>query len=143
MCRVRHPVGSCETIGAGGVDDVHHRGTGALSAEDVSPGLVITRRDATDRSAVIELAGYIDLSNGRLLTDTITKTLAEVRDITLDLTGLTFVDSTGLREFVTGYHQAANVGAGYRIVNPVGQVKQVLEMTGMLTFLTDGLSTAD
>jgi anti-sigma B factor antagonist len=114
-----------------------------MSANDVSPGLVITRRDSTDRTAVLELAGYIDLSNGRQLTDAITKTIADVRDISLDLTGLTFVDSTGLREFVTGYHQAAAAGAGYRIVNPVGQVKQVLEMTGMLTFLTDGLSRAD
>ncbi len=104
-------------------------------------GLTITR--STDDGVFrLALAGYIDLSNAHLLGQAVSKALGEGPAVELELSGLTFVDSTGLREFVLGYQQAEQAGRGYRVVGAKGPVRQVLELTGMLDYLSTGVPAA-
>ena len=88
---------------------------------------------------MLELTGYIDLSNVQSLADAISKALSHAHDLTIDLAGLTFLDSTGLREFAAGYQQAEAAGVGYRVTNPQGTVLAVLRIAGMYDYLNDGL----
>ena len=56
----------------------------------------------------------------------------------MDLDAVTFVDSGGIGVLVKGFHSASEAGCGYKVVNPQGIVRQVLEITGVFTALTDG-----
>lgn len=110
-----------------------------MDSGETRSGLGITRHDMPDGSVVLELTGYIDLSTVAQMAEAIGRALTDAREIRLDLTGLTFLDSTGLREFVIGYQHAEASGVGFRVVNPQGHVRQVLEVTGMLAYLTEGV----
>ena len=56
-------------------------------------------------------------------------------DVTLDCSGLTFLDSSGLALFVATYHACQARGAKLVIVNPSRCVIRVLELTGLSTLL--------
>jgi anti-sigma B factor antagonist len=105
--------------------------------EDAPAGLVIEKRSGT-AGVVLVLAGYLDLSTAPTLADALRDALDEAPDVSLDVAGVTFLDSSGLREFVLGYQAAEAAGKGYRVVGAQRQVKQVLEIAGMLEYLTEG-----
>jgi len=85
------------------------------------------------------LAGEIDLaSHDVLLTEIIQLVGGSATHLVIDLEAVTFVDSGGVGVLVKGYHAARDTGCGYKIVNPQGMVKQVLEITGVLATLITG-----
>lgn len=109
--------------------------------EDSAPvGLTVTSQTAPGSAVVLALAGYIDLSNVQVLSEAVSKAFAHARDVTIDLAELTFLDSTGLREFAAGYQQAEAAGVGFRVVNPHGPVLDVLRIAGMYDYLHAGTS---
>lgn len=57
--------------------------------------------------------------------------------LTVDLGGVTFLDSTGLSALVYALHRASDAGIGLVVTNPRPQVRRLLEVTGMLAVLTD------
>ncbi|GAA1752387.1 STAS domain-containing protein [Luedemannella helvata] len=110
-----------------------------MDPDSTPAGLTIDAQPTPGSGVVLALAGYIDLSNVQVLSEAITKAVAHARDITLDLTKVTFLDSTGLREFASGYHQAEAAGVGFRVANPEGSVLDVLRISGMYDYLTEGV----
>jgi stage II sporulation protein AA (anti-sigma F factor antagonist) len=56
-------------------------------------------------------------------------------DVTLDCSGLTFLDSSGLALFVTTHRACQARGAKLAIVNPSQCVIRLLELTGLSTLL--------
>jgi anti-sigma B factor antagonist len=113
-----------------------------MDANDATPGLTVVEQAAPGGALVLALTGYVDLSTAQLLGDAIDKALTITQDITIDLSGLTFLDSTGLRELVIGYRRARAAGIGYRITGPQGSVLQVLRVGGLLAYLSDGVDRA-
>jgi anti-sigma B factor antagonist len=59
--------------------------------------------------------------------------LAEVGggDVRVDLTGVTFIDSSGLRVFVEHHHRLADEGSSLRIVRPSRPVQRLFEIAGL------------
>ncbi|GAA1813084.1 hypothetical protein GCM10009682_37810 [Luedemannella flava] len=111
-----------------------------MDATGTPVGLTVDTRPTTPGQGVtLALTGYIDLSNVQVLNEAISKALAHASDVTVDLAGVTFLDSTGLREFATGYQQAERAGVGFRVANPTGSVLDVLRISGMLDYLTEGV----
>jgi anti-anti-sigma factor len=110
-----------------------------VGSDNASAGLTIASRPGPGNAVVLELAGFIDLSNVQSLADAISKALSHAADLTIDLTHLAFLDSTGLREFAAGYQQAEAAGVGFRVVNAQGTVLAVLRIAGMYDYLNDGV----
>jgi anti-anti-sigma factor len=111
-----------------------------MDAADSPVGLTVTRRDDADSVAVLDAAGYIDLSNAELLARAIADALRAAGTVVVDLSGVSFMDSSGLRELVVGRHQAEAAGRGYRVTGAGGHVLQVLEISGTLEYLAAGVS---
>ncbi len=51
-------------------------------------------------------------------------------DLTLDLSGVTFMDSVGLRAIIQACMGLADTGT-VRLVNPAGQVRRLLQVSGI------------
>jgi len=86
---------------------------------------------------VVSPSGELDLSNGSALEEAIT----EARDkgpesLVLDLTGLTFMDSSGLRILIDTWNESKLAERALTLVVPKeGLVRRVLEVSGCDAFL--------
>ncbi|MFG2054720.1 STAS domain-containing protein [Micromonospora sp. NPDC048930] len=97
-----------------------------------------------DGSACLRLAGELDMSTAPQLNDAIDRLAAEgQRQFLLDLTELTFCDSTGIAAFVRGDNAAAADGGWLRITGATGRVARVLEVTGLAEVLRYEADTPD
>jgi anti-anti-sigma factor len=105
----------------------------------VEPGQELTvniRREA--RSAVIELAGELDLHESRRLSAAVAEILSErVELVELDATALTFIDSAGLRAILLARAGAAEQGVTFLISGVSPQIRRVMEIAGAEDLLPD------
>ncbi len=88
--------------------------------------------------ATVELSGELDMSTAPELS----RSLAEVLDqqpqqVTLDLGGLAFIDSTGLTLLVRTSNSLKQHDGALRLTHPTPPVRRVLEIVGL-----DGLLVA-
>lgn len=84
----------------------------------------------------LRLAGELDLSSVPELNAAIDRLTAEgERHLLLDLSELTFCDSTGIAAFVRGDNRAAADGGWLRITGAAGRVARVLQVTGLAEVL--------
>jgi anti-anti-sigma factor len=82
-------------------------------------------------AAVIHLAGELDIASAPQLIDTIRTLEAPCDCIVLDLSGLTFIDSTGLHLAVDQYKRAARDGFEFVMAGAHGHVLRTLELSGL------------
>jgi anti-anti-sigma factor len=90
-----------------------------------------------DRATTLTLSGELDLASGHELEEA----LARVRGwgtqlVVLDLRGLTFMDSTGLKVLVEAHQHAQAGGPQFRVINGGPQVQRLLSITGVDRWLT-------
>ncbi|NBE85453.1 anti-sigma factor antagonist [Micromonospora sp. NEAU-HG-1] len=90
------------------------------------------RVDVGATRRVLALSGEIDMSGADRLDDLLHETIAQAATVEVDLAGLTFIDSTMLSTPVGAHHHAADRGADLTLVNAAGQVRRVLDMTGVM-----------
>jgi anti-anti-sigma factor len=57
--------------------------------------------------------------------------------LTIDFGGVTFLDSTGLSALVYAHLRAGDEGITLAVADPQPQVRRILDVTGMLTVLTE------
>ncbi|HKA83310.1 MAG TPA: STAS domain-containing protein [Acidimicrobiales bacterium] len=78
------------------------------------------------------VVGHLDLATGRRLRDRIEDVLAtRPASITIDASGLTFVDSSGLGALLSARHAAmTEAGVAFRVVDPSPALQAITEMTG-------------
>jgi anti-anti-sigma factor len=74
------------------------------------------------------LTGPLDLPSHMALTEILEEVVRSPGDITLDVSALTFMDSSGLRVVLDACRDLADRGS-VRLVNPAGQVKKLLRLT--------------
>ena len=90
----------------------------------------VTRAEA---EVVIALGGELDLAGAPRLRDVLVEILQEPAiDLAFDLSGLRFIDSTGLGVLV-GAHRRLPDGRRLRILRPTASTYRVLELTGLHT----------
>lgn len=97
--------------------------------ESVPPFEVRSEFDAgTGRLTVV---GELDIATTPQLDEAARLTIARgVRDLTIDLRKLTFMDSSGLRLLVILNERAGNEGWVLRLLKPAGPVLTILGLTG-------------
>jgi anti-sigma B factor antagonist len=88
----------------------------------------------SDDVVVVDLQGKLSAGLGdQILHDTIDELLAENwRKILLNLSEITFIDSAGIGELVSGLKTAQHLGARLKIVNTNERVHSTLFITRLL-----------
>jgi anti-sigma B factor antagonist len=88
---------------------------------------------------VLALAGEIDMDTAASAFEAVTLAIqAGDRHIVLDLSGVEFMDSSGLRELVAARHAALENAIRLEIRAPSNPVRDVLVLTGLdVVFLPD------
>ena len=86
--------------------------------------------------ALVILAGEIDVSTvGELYEELADLTRAGVCHVSLNVAEVTFVDSTGLSLFVSEHKRVESMNGELIIFSPPQQMRRVLEITGLETYL--------
>ena len=76
---------------------------------------------------IVAPAGELDIAT----SDTLDQALAENRDTILDLSDISFMDSTGIRTMVGVHNRLNEAGKRLRLVVPPGPVARIIEITGL------------
>ena len=86
---------------------------------------------------VVSVAGELDMADA----DKVAQVLVNAADsgkplVRLELSGLTFADSSAIKAIVLGAQAAARHGVAFELVNPNGRVQRLLEITGLAGAIT-------
>jgi anti-anti-sigma factor len=101
----------------------------------MSEFLTITRSDDS-RGVVLALSGELDVISAPDLAVQLGGLAAEACPrVLLDLSGLTFVDSSGVSVLVKAKHEAEANGRRLILRNPTEQVHQVFSVVGLADWL--------
>ncbi|WP_281492835.1 STAS domain-containing protein [Micromonospora sp. MH33] len=82
-----------------------------------------------------DLTGELDVSSVDEVRGLLTGTIRATPVVDVDLTGLTFIDSTILGALIAAHRDAATSGGCLTLLNPTGHVRRVLTVTGVLPLL--------
>lgn len=95
-----------------------------------------------EENAVIAVSGEVDLATAPQLEAAIAAVDAGV--VVADLTGVTFIDSTGLRVLIGAHEAARDTGGRFAIVVDDGPVTKLFSITGVGDWLDvhDSLAAA-
>ena len=88
----------------------------------------------TDAATVIEVAGRLDTSTAPVLDKTIGEDVPESSALVLDLKGLEYISSAGLRVLLSAQKRMQKSGS-MKVRNVCEEVMEVLEMTGFADIL--------
>jgi anti-anti-sigma factor len=101
-----------------------------------------TQTDGT--SALVSIRGDLDIQ----VVDQVTETLAEIESgepelLVIDLSRLTFMDSTGMGAVAAAHARALETGRRFAIVRPPGGVRQAFDRTRLdeVIEITDDLAS--
>lgn len=93
--------------------------------------LQIDQRQESDR-VVLTLTGELDMANAPLLQSAVEEPpLAETKTVVLDLQGLSFLDSTGLRIILAARELCWRRGQEFAVTPGSQQVQRLLSVTGV------------
>jgi anti-sigma B factor antagonist len=91
----------------------------------------IEQESGSDGTCTLAISGELDLATAPRLEQEVNTAVAEgAKVVVVDLTNLSFIDSTGLRVFLRLNEQAAAAGWRLTMVRPSEQVKTILRVTG-------------
>jgi anti-anti-sigma factor len=92
---------------------------------------------------LIRAAGEIDMSNVAALRREVDAAHAEAVTVLLDLSGVTFIDSSGLHLLLRASHRSAGSDWGFFVVRPSESVLRLIELSGTADVLTVVHPTAE
>lgn len=97
--------------------------------------ITVERRD--DGLAVVHPAGRLNMVTAGDLRELIASTItAENAHVVVDLSAVSFIDSSGLGALINGLKSAREAGGDLRIAAPNDQVRLVLQLTNLERVLT-------
>ncbi|UQU63843.1 STAS domain-containing protein [Couchioplanes caeruleus] len=93
----------------------------------------VTSLDRDADVATVALHGEVDVLN----VDQVRVALVEAietrpRELVVDLSKLSFIDSTGLGAIIFGFQRARDEGIGFALARPTRGVHQILVLSGVL-----------
>ena len=83
---------------------------------------------------IIEIAGRIDTITAPVLDKTINEDLADTKNLVLDMKGVEYISSAGLRVLLGAQKKMKGSGS-MKLTNVCEDVMEVLEMTGFADIL--------
>ncbi len=102
------------------------------SDRGVNPGELAVDVAGADGHYEVRLRGELDMSTAAQLRDELQRLATEeAPKVTVDLSGLAFVDSTGLSVLITGLKRFRQLGGDMALRSPSSGTLRVLEITGL------------
>lgn len=94
--------------------------------------------DRRESEVVLVLVGELDPHTAPLLDEELTtiRTEGEPGTVVLDLTGMTFLDSAGLRVIISGQKALGEAGGTLVLRHPNETARRLLEITGLVEHVT-------
>jgi anti-sigma B factor antagonist len=97
------------------------------------PDEIVTQVDQSIGTTTVALLGEVDVLSVDQVRVALDEALAaRPREIMVDLSGLAFIDSTGLGAIISGFQRARDAGIGFRLARPTRPVHQILVLSGLL-----------
>jgi anti-anti-sigma factor len=113
-----------------GIDGVEHSSTG--STRGGGPQLGLELHDAGARRTLV-LTGELDMACAPVLDSTLRRICSDRTEaITLDLSGLTFMDSTGLRTVLLAKELCEQHDCEFMLTPGSPQIQRLFEVTGLV-----------
>lgn len=88
----------------------------------------------TGAGTVIEICGRLDTTTAPALDKTIRENISESTNLTLELKGLEYISSAGLRVLLSAQKHMQKIGS-MKLTNVCEEVMEVFEMTGFADIL--------
>ena len=82
----------------------------------------------------IEIAGRLDTTTAPILEKTINEDIGDAKNLVLDVKGLEYISSAGLRVLLGAQKKMQKIGS-MKVVNVCAEVMEVFEMTGFADIL--------
>ena len=89
----------------------------------------------SEKETIIELVGRLDTTTAPALDKTIQEDIADTKHLVLDLKGLEYISSAGLRVLLSAQKRFQRIGS-MKVTNVCEEVMEVFEMTGFADILT-------
>ena len=84
---------------------------------------------------IIEIVGRLDTTTAPALDKTINEDIGETKNLILDVKGLEYISSAGLRVLLSNQKRMQRVGT-MKVINVSEEVMGIFEMTGFADILT-------
>ncbi len=99
------------------------------------PGHILSVEiDALDGVTIVRLVGEVDVSTADALTDAVDNAPGPV---VMDLSGVTFMDSSGVRALVEAQHHAVENERVFALYRPSPRVVRLLELIDLRDMFTE------
>jgi len=93
----------------------------------------VTTLDQEAGIATVALHGEIDvLTVDRVRVALAGALAAHPDELVVELSDLSFIDSTGLGALIAGFQRARDAGVSFRLAHPTPGVRQILVLSGLL-----------
>ncbi len=87
---------------------------------------------APEGARLVSVSGEVDVSNASELRDAIDAALSEgVSSVSVDISDVSYIDSTGIGVLVGAAHRAVDGGIAFSVANPQRNVARILSLLGM------------
>jgi anti-sigma B factor antagonist len=86
----------------------------------------------------LDVSGDVDMASSEALNNALRGALTApgLKRVLVDLSKVTFLDSTGINTLVQSHQQAGDQNINLQVVNPSTMALRVLDITGVLEFLS-------
>lgn len=99
---------------------------------DLSFAVSNAATESGDTSSVVAVTGEVDVSNAARLREALDARLADhVAELVVDLSEVSYIDSTGIGVLVGTAHRAEEQGARFEVARPQKNVARVLGLLGV------------
>lgn len=89
----------------------------------------------TAEETIIELAGRLDTTTAADFEKTIDEDIADAKKLVLDIKGIEYISSAGLRVILSAQKKMQKIGT-MKVINVSEDVMEVFEITGFTDILT-------
>jgi anti-sigma B factor antagonist len=87
-----------------------------------------------DQATIIEIVGRLDTITAPVLDKTINEDISDTKNLVLDLKGMEYISSAGLRVLLSAQKKMQKIGT-MKVTNVCAEVMEVFEMTGFADIL--------
>ena len=94
--------------------------------------------EALADTATVHCTGRLTLMSAVRLRHEVKRLLSQARVVTIDLTGLTMMDSVGLGTIASLYASARNAGRDLHVVNIGPRIREMFSVARLLSLFEDG-----
>jgi anti-sigma B factor antagonist len=109
-----------------------NRATSGGAPRGVNPGELHVDVQGAELDYEVRLVGELDMSTASMLREELVGLAAQgPTQVTVDLSELVFVDSTGLSVLITGLKRLRQQGGDMSLRSPTPATRRVLEITGL------------